>query len=192
MELKKRLIIKRFYYAYQKKKIDNFDKDTAFYIESYKQITKSKPGEEANSESMDLLATLEDKNKIYHEITQMVTDMQQKIDHDTHTTKQLRQQIKETQIDLGITSEHELKARKNAVRESVGETGKKEGQDLTQLLNKQKQLEQEREKQSQKIIQFDSLREWIQRLGTKLLACHSEEWFGNNEMFSENDDLVER
>lgn len=61
--LKKRLIVKRFYLAWQTHKIEQFDKTNAKLIESYKQITKSKPGDEAN-ESLDLLATLEDKNKI--------------------------------------------------------------------------------------------------------------------------------
>lgn len=129
----------------------------------------------------------------------MVTDMQSHIDHYQNNNKQLRQQIKEAQIDLGITSEHELKAKKSNIRRDSlpqamvgGEEGKEKdsGQDINQLMIKQKQIDMERDKQSQKLIQHDQLREWVARLGMKLQACHSEEWMGNNEMFTEGDDLV--
>jgi hypothetical protein len=129
----------------------------------------------------------------------MVTDMQSHIDHYQSNNKQLRQQIKEAQIDLGITSEHELKAKKSNIRRDSlpknpvgGEEGKEKetGQDINQLLQKQKQIDMERDKQSQKIIQHDQLNEWIARIGMKLGAVHTEEWMGSNEMFSDADNLV--
>lgn len=131
----------------------------------------------------------------------MVTDMQSHIDGYQSKNKQLRQQIKEAQIDLGITSEQELKAKKSNIRrdslpknqvgvEESKEKGDDSAQDINQLLHKQKTIDVERDKQSQKIIQHDSLKEWISRLGSKLVAVHSEEVMGTNEMFTDADDLV--
>lgn len=100
----------------------------------------------------------------------MVTEMQSNIDHYQNNNKQLRQQIKEAQIDLGITSEHELKAKKTNVRRDVptGDDDKDKESGADKLNEKQKKIDVERDRQSQKILQYDQLKEWIDRFSNKL------------------------